>query len=79
LTEIIAGVLRQGQPADRLRTYNQQRLAEWQQLLGLDGGLKSDSRTDPWIRQCSARLLPCLPATGSELASLVQLLGLRLA
>ncbi len=78
LTEIIAGMLRQGQPAERLQTYNQQRLAEWQQLLGLDGGLKSDGRTDPWIRQCSARLLPCLPATGSELAGLVQPLGLRL-
>jgi 2-polyprenyl-6-methoxyphenol hydroxylase-like FAD-dependent oxidoreductase len=79
LTEIIAGILRQGQPADRLQTYNQQRLAEWQQLLGLDGGLKSDSGTDPWIRQCSSRLLPCLPATGSELANLLQPLGLRLA
>lgn len=79
LAEIIAGVLRDGQPLDRLQTYDQQRLAEWKQLLGVDGGLKPTDRTDPWIRQGAARLLPCLPATGSELASLVQPLGLRLA
>lgn len=79
LTEIVSGILRQGQPAELLQTYNQQQLAEWQQLLGLNGGLKPDSHTDPWIRQCSAQLLPCLPATGRELARLVQPLGLRLA
>lgn len=79
LAEIIAGALRDGQPLDRLQTYNQQRLTEWQQLLGVDGGLKPTDRTDPWIRQSAARLLPCLPATSSELASLVQPLGLRLA
>ena len=79
LTSIIAGILRQGQPAGQLQTYNDQRLAEWRQLLGLDGGLKADSHTDPWIRQHAARLLPCLPATGGELARLAQQLGLRLA
>ena len=79
LTSIIAGILRQGQPAGQLQTYNDQRLAEWRQLLGLDGGLKADSHTDPWIRQHGARLLPCLPATGEELARLAQQLGLRFA
>ncbi len=79
LAEIIAAALRDGQPLDRLQTYDQQRLAEWKQLLGVDGGLKPTDRTDPWIRQNAARLLPCLPATSSELSSLVQPLGLRLA
>jgi len=78
LTAIIAGVLRDGQPGDGLREYNQQRLAEWQQLLGLAGGLKPTDRADPWLRQSAERLLPCLPASGSELANLVQPLGLRL-
>jgi 2-polyprenyl-6-methoxyphenol hydroxylase-like FAD-dependent oxidoreductase len=77
LTKIIAGILRQGQPTEHLETYNQQRLAEWRQLLGLDGGLKADSHTDPWLAQSSARLLSCLPATGDELARLLQPLGLQ--
>ena len=78
LTGLVAGIIRQGQPASQLETYNEQRLAEWRQLLGLDGGLTSDSQTDPWLRQHSARLLPCLPATGPGLARLAQQLGLRL-
>jgi len=45
--------------------------------LGLDGGLKADSHTDPWLAQSSARLLSCLPATGDELARLLQPLGLQ--
>jgi 2-polyprenyl-6-methoxyphenol hydroxylase-like FAD-dependent oxidoreductase len=75
----MAGILRQSLPESQLEKYNEQRLAEWRPLLGLDGGLKSDSRTDPWISQHSARLLPCLPASGPELARLAQQLGLRFA
>jgi len=78
LAGIIAGILRDGQPAAQLQTYNERRLTEWRQLLGLDGGLKADSHTDPWLRQHTARLLPCLPATGGDLARLAQQLGLRL-
>jgi len=77
LAGIIAAILRQGQSAGQLQTYNEQRLAEWRQLLGLDGGLKPDSQTDPWLRQHSVQLLPCLPATGPELARLAQQLGLQ--
>lgn len=79
LAGIMAGILREGQPAGQLQTYNEQRLAEWRRLLGSAGGLTPDSGTDPWLSQHSARLLPCLPATGADLARLAQQLGLRLA
>jgi len=78
LTEIIAGILHQGQPAGRLETYNQQRLAEWHQLLRRNGGLQADSHADPWLAQRSGKLLSCLPATGDQLARLAQPLGLQL-
>jgi 2-polyprenyl-6-methoxyphenol hydroxylase-like FAD-dependent oxidoreductase len=78
LAEILAGLLRQGESADRLQTYNRQRQAEWQQLLGLGGGLQADNHTDAWLAQNKARLLPCLPASGEMLAGLAQSLGLRL-
>ena len=51
LADSIAGILREGQPAAQLDAYNERRSAEWRQLLGLTGGLKSDSQTDPWLRQ----------------------------
>ncbi len=79
LAGILAGILREAQPAEQLQTYNEQRLAEWRRLLGLDGALTSDTATDPWLSQHSAQLLPCLPATGAELARLAQQLGLRFA
>lgn len=78
LSEIIAAALRQGAAAERLQTYDQQRCAEWQQLLGLRGGLQADGHTDPWLAQNNARLLPFLPASGDMLANLAQSLGLRL-
>jgi 2-polyprenyl-6-methoxyphenol hydroxylase-like FAD-dependent oxidoreductase len=77
LASILTGILREGQSADRLKSYNQQRIAEWRHLLGLEGGLKLGQSVDSWICGCSDRLLPCIPASGEELASLVQQLGLR--
>jgi 2-polyprenyl-6-methoxyphenol hydroxylase-like FAD-dependent oxidoreductase len=77
LTDIIATILRNEQSAGRLEHYNEERVAEWRRLLGLDEGVKSDATADPWIQQCSDRLLPCLPASGEDLAQLMEPLGLR--
>lgn len=63
----------------KLDLYNQQRLDEWRALLGLRGGLVAKPDADPWIAQMASRLLPCIPATGDDLATLASTLGLALA
>ena len=76
LADILAGVLRGGGPVGQLRDYDRERMSEWQFLLGRAGGFTSDARTDPWIAQCSPRLLACLPASGEDLVALGQQIGL---
>lgn len=76
LADAVATCLRSGGDRTLLNDYNAQRDAEWKLLLGLSGGLVSGAQTDPWITQCSSRLLPCLPASGADLAALGQQIGL---
>ena len=77
LTDIMAAALRDGDAAKPLQEYNRRRLAEWRSLLGLAGGLRAEDQSDPWVQRCSERLLPCLPASGADLAALAQQLGLK--
>jgi 2-polyprenyl-6-methoxyphenol hydroxylase-like FAD-dependent oxidoreductase len=62
---------------DLLDAYGRERLAEWRFLLGRSGGLRAGSSTPPFLAQNAARLLPCLPATGPDLAPLAAQLGLE--
>ena len=66
-------ILREKGSMDLLQDYNTGRRAEWQRLLGLNGGLKSTSKTSPWIQEHSAKLLPCLPASGVECETRAQI------
>ena len=76
LADILASVLRGSGSVGQLRDYDRERVSEWQFLLGREGGFTSDAHTDPWIAQCSPRLLSCLPASGADLAALGQQIGL---
>jgi 2-polyprenyl-6-methoxyphenol hydroxylase-like FAD-dependent oxidoreductase len=77
LARRISTILKDGAPMDLLREYERSRTAEWRQLLGLAGGLMRGPRTDPWAALHRARLLPCLPASGEDLAILARQLGLE--
>jgi 2-polyprenyl-6-methoxyphenol hydroxylase-like FAD-dependent oxidoreductase len=81
--ETLAGalrkILREDAPMALLETYNRQQQDEWRQLLGLSGGLKARPETNPWVRDHSARILPCLPASGGDLVRLAGQLKLDLA
>lgn len=70
LTQAMAGPARRGANAEPLQEYSDRWLREWRFLSGLEGGLKPQAGTDPWIANNAARLLPCLPATGDDLAAL---------
>ena len=78
LADILSGALRgkRGRAAAGLQPPAVS--AEWRSLLGLDGGLVPQADTDPWIRQHAQQLLPCLPASGADLAALAQQIRLDL-
>jgi len=76
LANIIADNLQgTGTPA-LLEAYNRERLAMWRSLLGLSADLTSGPQTDPWVRDRADRLLPCIPASGDDLAQLLAQVGL---
>jgi 2-polyprenyl-6-methoxyphenol hydroxylase-like FAD-dependent oxidoreductase len=72
-------VLRDKAPIDTLAGYNQQCQARWRQLLGLSGGLKAAATVNPWVSDCVARLLPCVPGSDQDLVRLVAQLGLTIS
>jgi 2-polyprenyl-6-methoxyphenol hydroxylase-like FAD-dependent oxidoreductase len=59
-----------------LEEYGRQRAAAWRFLLGRQGRLRPRTTTLPPAVKDPARLLPCLPATGEDLAALAAQLGL---
>lgn len=69
-------ILREKAPLTLLEAYHQERQGEWQSLLGLKGGLKPRAQTDPWTKDHRSKILPCLPASGEDLARLAEQLGL---
>ncbi len=77
LADMMTSVLGDRGPLDQLQEYGRRREAEWRCLLGLEGNLMPDELADPWVCQCSDRLLPCIPASCTELAGLVQQLRLK--
>jgi 2-polyprenyl-6-methoxyphenol hydroxylase-like FAD-dependent oxidoreductase len=62
----------------RLEEYGRERIAAWRVLLGLDGRLRPGPRAPGFVAANAQRLLPCLPATGSDLVELASRLGLEL-
>lgn len=76
LAENLARVLKGDAPASVLDTYDEERRAEWRYLLGIEGGLTPTGATDSWVAERSDSLLPCIPASGEDLASLAGQLGL---
>ncbi len=79
LAELFSQVLRQDAPLNSLAQYDREQAAQWRQLLGMTGGLISTPNTDPWVNSHRARLLACLPGTGTDVVGLARALNLNLA
>jgi 2-polyprenyl-6-methoxyphenol hydroxylase-like FAD-dependent oxidoreductase len=79
LVPIIAQLLRQQGGFDLLSSFNEQQHANWQRLLGLTGGLKPTAGTHSWVRDNTARILPCLPASGPEVRVLAAQLKVEIS
>ncbi len=76
LADKLRRILREDAPTAVLDDYNRNHQAEWNRLLGLTGGLKPRSETNDWTRERCARILPCLPGSGSDVARLASQLTL---
>jgi 2-polyprenyl-6-methoxyphenol hydroxylase-like FAD-dependent oxidoreductase len=80
--EQLAGLIRKVQiekaPLDLLETYHHTGRQEWEQLLGLNRQIEAGPEAHPWVRERSARILPCIPASGNDLSRLASQIGLAL-
>lgn len=76
LSSRLTGILREAVPLGSLADYNTQFLAQWRQLLAVDGGLAPAEDAREWARRHCSRILPCIPATGDDLSSLAAQIGL---
>jgi len=65
-----------GRGLDLLDGYGGERRAGWEFQLGRRGGLRPRPSTRDFVAKDAARLLPCLPATGADLAPLAAQLEL---
>jgi 2-polyprenyl-6-methoxyphenol hydroxylase-like FAD-dependent oxidoreductase len=72
----IRRIVRERAPLASLAAYNQEGQEEWRRLLGMTGGLKPRSNTNSWVTERRSRILPCLPASGSDLTRLAAPMGL---
>ncbi len=79
LTGLVRNMLRQQAGLESLQTYSTEQFKHWRCLLGLSGGLQPRPDTDPWVRENSSRILPCLPASGPDVARIADQLKLDLA
>jgi hypothetical protein len=70
-------ILRDKGSPDLLESYDLESRMEWEQLLGWKGSPQASSLTDEWIRERSAQIPVCIPASGMELTLLLRQLRLK--
>jgi 2-polyprenyl-6-methoxyphenol hydroxylase-like FAD-dependent oxidoreductase len=75
----IARIERSGGPASLLQEFAAETHAAWQSLFGAGSAVRALPNADPWVRQNAARIVACVPASGDDLAPLLQQIGLTTA
>jgi 2-polyprenyl-6-methoxyphenol hydroxylase-like FAD-dependent oxidoreductase len=76
LADALTQILRKGGSRDLLREYNRAHRSEWQQLLGFKPGGPSTDKATEWVRRRAYRIVGSIPASGADLACLLQQLGI---
>ncbi len=71
-------ILREGGSPELLNDYDHDHRAEWQELLGMSGPPQPTEYANDWAREHRTQILASLPASGKELAQLLNRLGLEL-
>ena len=79
LAERMTQILRAGGAATLLGEFATKTHEAWQGLLGGGREVRARPGADPWVRQNSARILACVPASGDDLEPLLNQIGLTTA
>ena len=77
LANSIVRILQDNESNELLKIYNDDWQTEWRFLLGLEDGIKPGEKVNPWVREHSTALLPCIPASGDDLTKLLAQVGLK--
>ncbi len=73
----IAEIPQGGGSRERVDSYNSQRLREWRRLLGEEGETRCPTEADDWLTEHRLDILTCLPASGDDLAQLLDQIGIQ--
>jgi len=72
LSQHLNSVLQNNGPEDSLRTYENECLEEWRQLLGISGSVEVGEGAESWVRSYADKIPSCVPASGEDLKSLLR-------
>jgi 2-polyprenyl-6-methoxyphenol hydroxylase-like FAD-dependent oxidoreductase len=75
----ISRIQRAGDAPSLLQEFATETHEAWQRLLGARQTARALPGADPWVQQAAARLLPCIPASGDDLETLLEQINLTAA
>jgi 2-polyprenyl-6-methoxyphenol hydroxylase-like FAD-dependent oxidoreductase len=75
----ISRIQRAGEAPSVLQEFATETHQAWLSLLGAGRAVRALPEADPWVRQASARILDCVPASGDDLEPLLKQIGLTAA
>ena len=75
----ISRIQHAGGPPSLLQEFATETHETWQSLFGAGRAMHSLPGADPWVRQTGARILDCIPASGDDVETLLQQMGLTAA
>ena len=78
LAKRLGDVVRGSDSVSSLRTYNDESLSEWRELLGLAGPNQVAGDAEDWVKVYAERIPSCVPASGEDLKTLLGGIGLTL-
>jgi 2-polyprenyl-6-methoxyphenol hydroxylase-like FAD-dependent oxidoreductase len=75
----ISRIRREGGPSSLLQEFAGATHEAWERILGARRSVRARPGADAWIRQAATRIVDCIPASGEDLETLLQQIGLTIA
>lgn len=77
LADTIAAAVQKKGSSVAFERYDERWRQAWRKLLGVEPGLTAGPKTEPWIAERADKILPCIPAFGTDFARLAAQIGLQ--
>jgi 2-polyprenyl-6-methoxyphenol hydroxylase-like FAD-dependent oxidoreductase len=78
ITDGLARIRRKGGVSQLLEDFAEDGLSRWRRFYDLERTVVAQAGADDWIADNRARIVPCLPASGTELETLIRQIGLEI-